>query len=62
MLSLTILFSSRVFALSSSCFHLKPSGYDFKQWIDDYMTLRDESYVAWIKEMGTTKRDASSSK
>jgi hypothetical protein len=27
---------------------LKPSGCDFKQWIDDYMTPKDVEYVAWV--------------
>jgi hypothetical protein len=24
-------------------------GCDFKDWIDDYMTLKDMEYVAWVK-------------
>jgi hypothetical protein len=28
----------------------KPSGCDFKQWIDDYMTPKDIEYVAWVKK------------
>jgi hypothetical protein len=40
----------------------KPPGYDFKQWIDDYMTPKDEEYVAWIKKAGVMRKGASSSK
>jgi hypothetical protein len=28
----------------------KPLGYDFKQWIDDYMTLKDIEWVVWVKK------------
>jgi hypothetical protein len=39
----------------------KPLGCDFKQWIDDYMTPRDEEYVAWVKKNGAMRKGASSS-
>jgi hypothetical protein len=40
----------------------KPSGCDFKQWIDNYMTPSDEAYVAWVKKSGAMRKVASSSK
>jgi hypothetical protein len=40
----------------------KPPGYDFKQWIDDYMTPKGEEYVAWIKKAGVMRKGASSGK
>jgi hypothetical protein len=40
----------------------KPSGCDFRKLIDDYMTLSDESYLAWLKDSGAVKRGVSSSK
>jgi hypothetical protein len=41
---------------------LKPSGRDFKKWIDDYMTPRDEEYVVWVKKNSAIRKGASSSK
>jgi hypothetical protein len=40
----------------------KPSGCDFKQWIDDYMTPSDEVYMAWVKKNSDMRKGASSSK
>jgi hypothetical protein len=40
----------------------KPPGYDFKQWIDDYMTPKDIEYVAWVKQSAAMSKDVSSSK
>jgi hypothetical protein len=41
----------------------KPPGYDFKQWIDDYMKLKDIEYVAWIGTVrATMSKGGSSSK
>jgi hypothetical protein len=40
----------------------KPLGCDFKKWIDDYMTPRDEEYVTWVKKNGAMRKGASSSK
>jgi hypothetical protein len=37
-------------------------GCDFKQWIDDYMTPRDEENVAWIKKNSAMRKGASSIK
>jgi hypothetical protein len=28
----------------------KLPGCDFKQWIDDYMTLKDIDWVSWVKK------------
>jgi hypothetical protein len=28
----------------------KPSGCYFKQWIDDYIILKDIEYMAWVKK------------
>jgi hypothetical protein len=39
----------------------KPSGCDFKQWIDDYKTPCDEEYMAWVKKNGAMRKGASSS-
>jgi hypothetical protein len=37
-------------------------GCDFKQWIDYYMILSDESHVAFLKKMGVREvRQAASS-
>jgi hypothetical protein len=33
---------------------LKPPRYDFKQWIDDYITLKDIEYMAWVKNNRAT--------
>jgi hypothetical protein len=40
----------------------KLSGCDFKQWIDDYITVKDEEYVALVKKCGSMRKDASSNK
>jgi hypothetical protein len=40
----------------------KSSGCDFKQWIDDYMILKDINYVAWVKKNATMSKGASSKK
>jgi hypothetical protein len=40
----------------------KPSGCDFKWWIDNYITPSDEAYVAWIKKSGAMRKGASNSK
>jgi hypothetical protein len=41
----------------------KPSGCDFKMWIDDYMTPKDIEYVAWVqKNRATMSKGGSSSK
>jgi hypothetical protein len=40
----------------------KPLGYDFKQWIDDYMIPCDEEYVEWVKKNGAMRKGASRSK
>jgi hypothetical protein len=40
----------------------KPSGCDFKQWIDDYMTPSDEVYMTWVKKNSDMRKGASSSK
>jgi hypothetical protein len=40
----------------------KSSGCDLKQWIDDYMTPSDESYVEWLKKTDAMRRGASCNK
>jgi hypothetical protein len=40
----------------------KSSGCDFKQWIDGYMTLKDEEYMTWVKKVGAMRKGASSNK
>jgi hypothetical protein len=40
----------------------KPLGCDFMQSIDDYMTLKDEVYVLWVKKCRAMSKSASSSK
>jgi hypothetical protein len=41
----------------------KPPGCDFKQWIDDYMTLKDIEYAMWVKKnKAAMRKGASSSK
>jgi hypothetical protein len=40
----------------------KPSGCDFKQWINDYMTPSDEEYMVWVKKNSDMRKGASSSK
>jgi selenophosphate synthetase-related protein len=41
----------------------KPSGCDFKQWIDDYMIPKGIEYVAWVKKNKVAMRkDVLSSK
>jgi hypothetical protein len=41
----------------------KPPGCDFKQWIDDCMTVKDIEYVAWVKKnRAAMRKGASSSK
>jgi hypothetical protein len=40
----------------------KMSRCDFKYWIDDYMNLKDEEYVAWVKKCGAMRKGASSNK
>jgi hypothetical protein len=41
----------------------KPSGCNFKRWIDDYMTPNDIEYVAWVKKnRATMSKGGSSSK
>jgi succinate dehydrogenase flavin-adding protein (antitoxin of CptAB toxin-antitoxin module) len=37
-------------------------GCDFKQWIDDYMTPKDEEYVSWVKKANAMRKGVSSSK
>jgi hypothetical protein len=39
----------------------KPSGCDFMQRIDDYMTVKDEEYVAWVNKCSAMRKGASSS-
>jgi hypothetical protein len=39
-----------------------PSGCDFKQWIDDYMTPSNETFVVWVKKNGAMRKGVSSSK
>jgi hypothetical protein len=39
----------------------KLAGCDFKQWIDDYMTLNDIEYVAWVKKNRTAMGKGGSS-
>jgi hypothetical protein len=29
-------------------------GYDYRQWIDDYMTPKDIEWVAWVKKNRAT--------
>jgi hypothetical protein len=41
----------------------KSMGCDFKQWINDYMTLKDIEYVVWVnKNKAAIRKGASSSK
>jgi hypothetical protein len=40
----------------------KPSRCDFKQWIDDYMTLSGEEYVVWVKKNSVMRKGVSISK
>jgi hypothetical protein len=40
----------------------KPTRCDFKQWIDDNMTPKDEEYVVWVKKAGAMRKGASSNK
>jgi hypothetical protein len=39
----------------------KPPGCDFKQWIDDCMTVKDIEYVAWVKKNRAAMRKGVSS-
>jgi hypothetical protein len=37
----------------------KPLGCDFKQWIDDYMIVKDKEYVAWVKKCSDMRKGVS---
>jgi hypothetical protein len=39
----------------------KLSGCDFKLWIDDYMTSRDEEYMTWVKKNSAMRKKGASS-
>jgi hypothetical protein len=62
LLSLTFLFPSRGAHVELFSPPPKPSGCDFKQWIDNYMIVKDKEYVAWVKKCGSMRKGASSSK